>query len=371
MDAMALEGIRIVEFTHAVAGPFAGGMLGDFGAEVIKVEQPGVGDSLRRMDPADAPGLWFTVNGRNKQSVEADLKNPEQLEWVHRLVDSADVVIANYRPGVLERFGLGWEDIHARSPRTILLSISGFGPGGPYSDRPGFGKIGEAFSGSTNLTGFADRPPIHPGFALGDYSTGLFGAFGILVALRERDRSGVGQRIDLGLYDGLLRMIEWQVPYFEKLGLDLTRNGSLFPFEGGFVTEICTAADGQNVVVSAATEASIERLAAYLTASGHYTKAGIDKEAVTQSLREWVAEKSAPVAIDELQEAGLAAGPVMRPQDLVNDPHVRAREDLIEVPTDDWGTVTMPAPVPRLSRTPGTVRWAGRNLGADNGKVQI
>lgn len=354
-----------------MAGPFCGGLLGDFGAEVIKVERAGTGDSLRRMGPEGAESLWFAVTSRNKKSVEVDLGNPADNDYVKQLVAASDVVVENYRPGALEKYGLGWEDLERINPGLVMLRISGFGRGGPYSERPGFGKIAEAFSGATNITGYADGPPVHPGYSLADLVTGLYGAWGVMLALFERARSGKGQMIDLGIYDGLFRMIEWQIPFFDKLGIDAQRNGASFPFEGAFVTEICPARDGDFVVVSAATTTTIEKLIDFLRGEGEYS---IEKSSSTEAaaaLRRWVIQHSSKEAIDRLTEVGVVTGRVFKPSDLATDPHLEARGSLVDIETEDYGTVRMPAPVPRLMRTPGRVRSAAPRLGQDNGAIDL
>ena len=370
-DAMPLDGVRVLEFGHAMAGPFCGGLLGDFGAEVIKVERVGSGDSLRRMGPVGAESLWFAVNGRNKRSVEVDLADPKDNRYIMDLVASSDVIVENYRPGALEKYGLGWEDVEKVNPRLVMLRISGFGRGGPYSDRPGFGKIAESFSGATNITGYKDTPPVHPGYSLADLITGMFGAWGIMLALFERERSGKGQMIDLGLYDGLFRMIEWQIPFWEKLGIDAERNGASFPFAGAFVTEICPASDGAFVVVSAATTSTIENLIDFLRRQGEYTKETSDSVEASAALRRWVTQHKADEAIALLRGVRVVADRVYKPSDLAEDPHIAARGSLVPVETDDYGIVRMPAPAPTLMRTPGRIRSAAPKLGQDNGKIDL
>ena len=370
-DALPLDGIRVLEFAHAMAGPFCGGLLADFGAEVIKVERRGTGDSLRRMGPVGAESLWFTINGRNKRSVAVDLADPEDNAYVKRLAASSDVSVETYRPGAMESFGLGWDDISTMNPRAVMLRISGFGRGGPYSDRPGFGKIAEAFSGATNITGYQDTPPVHPGYSHGDLTTGLFGAWGIMLALFERERSGKGQMIDLGLHDGLFRMIEWQVPFWEKLGIDAKRNGASFPFAGAFVTEICSASDGAFIVVSAATTSTIENLIGFLRAEGEYTAEKSDSREAAAALRRWVAHRSADEAIKHLSAVRVVTDRVYRPSDLARDPHIAARGSLVPVQTEDYGEVRMPGPVPRLSRTPGRITSPAPKLGQDNGQIDL
>jgi len=370
-DSMPLDGIRVLEFAHAMAGPFCGGLLADFGAEVIKVERRVTGDSLRRMGPVGAESLWFTINARNKRSIEVDLTDPGDNAYVKQLVASSDVVVENYRPGAMESWGLGWEDVEKLNPRAVMLRISGFGRGGPYSERPGFGKIAEAFSGATNITGYQETPPVHPGYSLGDLTSGMFGALGIMFALFERERSGKGQMIDLALYDALFRMIEWQLPFWEKLGLDAGRAGASFPFEGAFVTEICQASDGAFIVVSAATTSTIENLIRFLRDEGVYQQEKSDSRAAAAALRAWVSARPASQAIERLSAVRVVTDRVYRPSDLARDPHIAERGSLVPVDTEDFGEVRMPAPVPRLSRTPGRIRWAGPKLGQDNGKIDL
>jgi crotonobetainyl-CoA:carnitine CoA-transferase CaiB-like acyl-CoA transferase len=369
MSSMALEGIRVLEFGHVIAGPFAASLLGDHGAEVIKVERPNQGDSLRKMGPQGARGLWFEVSARNKKSVEVDLGSPEGAAFARELVESADVVIENYRPGVMEQWGLGWDDVHNINPRVVMLRISGFGQTGPYSSRPGFGKISEAFSGATNLTGYTDAPPVHPGYSHGDLVTGVFGAFGVMLALHERNASGLGQMIDLPLYEGLFRMIDWQVPFLDVLGIDSTRNGASFPFAGGFITEILPAIDGKFVVVSAATGKHVNNVVAFLQTGGYLEVEGEDDIPVSEvkkALGAWLGTQNSDEAVASLKAVGVIAETVSKPSDIVKDPHIAARQNLVPVESEAYGKFTVPAPVPRLSRTPGQVRSLGPKLGEHN-----
>jgi crotonobetainyl-CoA:carnitine CoA-transferase CaiB-like acyl-CoA transferase len=209
MDA-PLTGVRVLELGEALAGPLTCTLLADFGATVIKVERPGAGDSMRAMGPRrDGVGLWWSVTGRGKRSIALDLKSAEGREALRTLAGEwADVIVENFRPGVLERNGIVWDELHAVNPRAILVRISGFGQTGPYAQRRGFGKIAEGFSGATNLTGNRDAAPVQPGYSLGDATTAMFAVMGSLLALLHRDRGGEGQVIDLALYEGLLRLIE-------------------------------------------------------------------------------------------------------------------------------------------------------------------
>jgi crotonobetainyl-CoA:carnitine CoA-transferase CaiB-like acyl-CoA transferase len=362
--------LRVVEMGHALAGPLACTLMGDFGADVIKVERPGVGDSLRAMGPKhDGTGVWWSVTGRNKRSICIDFKQPAGVDLIMSILDGADILVENYRPGVLDRAGLSWEALSERCPRLIMLRISGFGQTGPYRDRGGFGKIAEAFSGATHLTGADDAPPVHPGYSLGDATTGLMGAFGLATALFERERSGRGQLIDLALYEPLLRLIEWQLPLQALTGTTAMRNGPRFPFDGAFITDICATADGESVIVSAATTDSVGRLRDFVAGEGLLDPASTGEAPIVDALRVWVAQHTRDDAIVRLEAAGVVVGGVLTAADLLDDPHVAAREN-IAYPQDAAGTtVPMPAVLPHLSGSPGSVRWPGAAVGAHTEEI--
>lgn len=366
-----LNDVRVVELGHALAGPFSAVLLADFGADVIKVEPPGQGDSLRDMGPKiEHSSIWWSVTGRNKRSVAINFKSVGGQRLIRGLVASADVVVENFRPGVLERVGLGWEQLNAVNPDLIMLRVSGFGQTGPYSSRGGFGKIAEAFSGATNLTGNPEDIPFHPSYSLGDTTAGLMGAFGIVMALHERDRSGKGQMIDLPLYEPLFRMIEWQVPLYQRTGEVAKRSGHSFPFDGAFVTDICATKDGSRIVVSAATSESLKRLCSLLTREGRFHESDevTSNVELVEALRAWALRNTREDALRKLEAERLVAGPLYTAADLVNDPHVAARGNIASIPTDD-GEVLMPNVVPCLTRTPGKINWAGARLGEHTDEV--
>lgn len=364
------RGLRVVEMGHALAGPLACTLMGDFGADVIKIERPGVGDSLRAMGPKhDGVGVWWSVTGRNKRSICIDYKQDAGRELVLELLASADVLVENYRPGVLERAGLGWEQLSALFPRLIMLSISGFGQRGPYRQRGGFGKIAEAFSGATHLTGSAEEPPVHPGYSLGDATTGLMGAFGIASALYDRDRTGCGQLIDLALYEPLFRLVEWQLPLQALLGTTAMRNGPRFPFDGAFITDICATADQESVIVSAATTESLRRLREFVTGEGLMDPDAESDTALVDGLRVWVARHTREQAIARLEAEGLVVGSVLTAQDLLEDEHVQARGNIARPKSDSGQEVPMPGVLPHLSASPGEVRWPGPPLGAHTEEI--
>lgn len=357
-------GLRVIEMGHALAGPLACTLLADQGADVIKIERPGTGDSLRAMGPKhEGTGVWWSVTGRNKRSICIDYKQPEGLELIHKLLAEADVLVENYRPGTLARFGLDWESLSERYPRLIFLQISGFGQNGPYRDRGGFGKIAEAYSGATHLTGEADIAPVHPGYSLGDATTGLMGSFGISAALYDRERTGRGQHIDLALYEPLMRMIEWQLPLQGLLGQTAHRAGPRFPFDGAFITDICATSDGESVIVSAATTESVGRLRAFVVGEGLMGDDVEGEAPIVDGLREWVARHTRDEAIEALEAAGLVVGGVFTADDLLHDPHAAARENIAYPVKETGDAVPMPSVVPRLETNPGTVRWPGPALG--------
>jgi crotonobetainyl-CoA:carnitine CoA-transferase CaiB-like acyl-CoA transferase len=365
-----LQGVRVVELGHALAAPFASALLADFGADVIKVEHPQHGDSLREMGPAlDESSAWWAVTGRNKRSVSVDFKDPEGLKIVRDLIASADVMVENFRPGVLDRAGLGWEELHAAYPSLVVLSISGYGRGGPYSDRPGFGKIAEAMSGATHLTGHADQPPVHPGYSLGDATSGMTGALGVLLALRHRDATGEGQLVDVALYEPLLRMVEWQVP-LHSMGLPQSRKGAGFPFEDAFLTDVCATSDESNIVVSAATTKAKEAIRTMLVGEGLLDANVVPTvKEMAAALRGWVAQRPRAEALEVLRGHDIVVGPVYSAEDIVADPHMAARGNLVTMPTNHGVELPMPGVVPQLSATPGEVRWVGPLHGQHTGEV--
>ena len=369
-----LTGVRVIELGHALAGPFACSLLADMGAEVIKVEPVGSGDGHRLDGFKEAGiGLWWTVTARNKKSVALDVKSEEGLAIVRELVAASDVLVENFRPGVLERMGLAWSELSLLNDRLILLRVSGFGQTGPYSYRRGFGKVAEAFSGATNLTGEADRPPVHPGYSLADAVTGLMGAFGVTAALHGRAAGAGGQQVDLALYEGLLRMVEWQLPYMSRLGFNSKRNGVEFPFShGAYLTGIWPSQDGHHIAVSSATAETLRRVMRVLKENNAWTlpdDGAPEVPDVAAAMRTWMAATDAAEILKELEEAGAVAGLIFDPAMIADDPHMRARESVVEHHHPDIGTITMPGVVPKLSVTPGRIHHAAPGLGEQTEEV--
>ena len=376
-----LSGLTVLELGHVVAGPLAGTLLADLGADVIKVEDPKTGgDTLRRLSPLhnDAP-VWWKVSGRNKRSVAIDLRTDEGRDLVLGLVEKADVMIENFRPGTLEKFGLGPDVLEQRNPRLVLLRISGFGRGPLGHDRPGFGRVGEAMSGAANLTGEPDGSPMHVGFSLGDATTGLMGAFGVLAALRARDETGKGDVVDLALFETLFRLIEWQLPFADLLGQVVTRRGNRFP-TGYAVAGSYRSRDGRWVTVSTATDRGVSRLLReaggdeladdprYATVATR--SVGDRLEQIDRALHDWIERSDAASVIGALEGTDVAVGEVYDAAMMLDDPTFAEREAIVAVEDEQaGGPIRMPAVVPKLAAQPGRVRWAGPALGAHTDDV--
>jgi len=378
-DQGALSDLRVLDLGHVLAGPFAGTLLGDLGADVIKIEHPERGDSLRRLGPkVDGVPLWWKVAGRNKRSLALDLRTPAGRDILLGLAAKSDALIENFRPGTLERWGLAPERLWEANPRLVILRISGFGQEGSGFGRPGFGRVGEALSGVVNLTGETDGRPLHVGFSLGDATTGMMGALGILAALHAARNTGSGDIIDLALFEPLFRMVEWQLPMAEKLGRNTTRQGNRFPI-GYAVGGSYETADGPWVTVSAATETAITRL---LHLVGGEAMAGDPRfadfdtrsegdhmEQIDRVIAGWIRLRTADDVLRVLHEHDVAAGLVYDPAMMLEDAYLKERGAIIEVEDEELTSLRMPGVMPRLVRGGGTVRWAGPRLGEHNDDI--
>jgi crotonobetainyl-CoA:carnitine CoA-transferase CaiB-like acyl-CoA transferase len=374
-----LAGIRVLELANHLAAPSASMYLADFGAEVIKIERPGEGDELRRWGHRkDGVGLYFKVINRGKRSVTADLRTPLGAEIVKRLVVDADVVVENYRPGTLARWGLDYDVLSGINPRVVMLKVSGFGQTGPYRERPGFGTLAEAFSGCAHITGHADGPPLLPAFGLGDASTGLMSAFLTLVALRERDRSGRGQVVDLGLYEALFTLLGPQVVNLDQLGIVQQRDGSRLPFVAPRNT--FRTRDGRWVAIAGATQATFERMCTALDVealardprfvdNANRIRNAPALDAVLQAVIDGIDYDD---LMTRFGQADAAAAPVNDVAMTMADPQVVARENVATVHDEELGgPVRMQNVVGRLSRTPGRIRRAGPRLGEHNREILV
>jgi formyl-CoA transferase len=376
---MVLEGIRVLELGDWVANPFCCGILADFGADVVKVEVPGSIGNTRQLggvepeDPERSP--YFTVLGRNKRSVTLDLKREKGRELLLRLVARSDVVVESFRPGNLERWGLGWDVLEKANPGLVLLRISGYGQDGPWSDRPGFDRVAQAFGGMNYLTGTAEGPPVRAGLAVADYGTGIVGALGVMLALFERVGSGRGQVIDHALYETLIPMHGSGISDYTRHGKIRGRTGNRYP--GMAPGDSFETADGVWVQISASGDVAYERL---MNAIGRPELATdprydsvmkrIDHEAeLLAAIGAWVQTRTATQAESELEQAGVACSRAMSIADLLAHPQVLARQDFVSVPDPAYGEVVEPNVIPRLSRTPGTIRRPAPRVGADSADV--
>jgi len=366
-----LAGLRVVELGSTVAGPFCARLLADFGADVIKVEQA-EGDALRSFGHRrEGRSLYSASMQRGKRIACIDLRADEGRALVRRLCEGADVVVENFRPGTLERWGLGYAALSAANPGLVMVRISGFGQDGPYRGRGGYGVVCEAVSGLREITGDPDRPPPRVATSLTDYVAGLYGAFGAMMALNERARTGRGQVVDSALYEGAFSFMEPHVPAFQQLGVVAERAGPHLP--GNAPNSVYPSADGQHVVLAAASDAVFARLARAmgrpdLLDDPRFASAVARAEnmaACDDAVAAWTRTRTLDELDAELMQAGVPAARIYTVRDIFADPHYRAREMLVDVDDPVLGPVTVTGVVPRLSATPGAVRWAGREVGAD------
>lgn len=366
-----LAGVRVLDFGHALAGPFAATLLADFGADVIKVERPGTGDAMRDLGPEGPSGrAWWKSMGRGKRCLALDWKNPLSRPVVERLVRVSHVFLESFRPGVLEKNGLGPDILHGWNPDLVILRVSGYGQTGPYSERPGFGKAAEALSGLCDLTGFADGPPLHPGFPMGDMTTGLMGAFGVMLALRAVEQGKGGQVIDMGIYEAPMRLIDYHVPV--RTGTDgmPKRNGTRQPMSFA-PSGVYRTSDGRWITYSAATHPIAKRVlkligADELAALESLTAVSRHDDEIDRRMKEWVGTRTAGQVLSEFRAAEAVAELMYDIDDILADPHIRARGNIVEVDGDPCKVVDV---VPRMSKTPGSVRWLGRSIGHDTHEV--
>ncbi|MCG7346492.1 CoA transferase [Sporosarcina sp. ACRSL] len=373
-----LEGVKILELGNLVAAPFAGKLFAEFGAEVIKVEEPKNGDPLRnwRVMHGDT-SVWWYVQSRNKKSVTINLRESEGQDIVRSLIGKVDVVLENFKPGTLERWGLGFEELQKVNPSIILTRISGYGQTGPYKEKPGFGSVAEAIGGLRFLTGYPDRPPVRAGIAIGDMIAGLYAVIGTLMALRARDEDleRKGQVVDVALYEAVFSLLEGILPEYDLTGLVRERTGSTLPGIAPSNTYKC--ADGKHIVIGGNGDRIFQRL---MTAIGREDLANDPRYASNQgradhveiidgAIEEWTMQHSMDEVRRILDEASVPVGPIYGINDIVNDEHYQARDMLRKIELDDGVKMTVPGIVPKLSETPGDIDWNGPVLGAHNEEV--
>jgi crotonobetainyl-CoA:carnitine CoA-transferase CaiB-like acyl-CoA transferase len=369
-----LDDVVVLDLTTIVSGGTTTSILADFGAQVIKLEHPKGGDPLRAWGPSkDGVSLWWKVVSRNKKSATLNLKDPRGQELLKRLVERADVLVENFRPGTLEHWNLGYDVLSEVNPRLVMVRISGFGQTGPYRDRPGFGTVAESMSGLVAITGHPDGPPVLPPLPLADEIAGLFGAVSTLMALHFRDRrEEKGQMIDISLYEPLFRLLIPYIPQYTLLGERPQRVGNRF--SGAAPRNLYQTAEGEWLALSATTQRVFERLAQTMGrtdlisdprfADNESRIAHVD--ALDAIVQEWTASRPLNDLLQTLQDAGAVAGPVYDVPRILADPQYEAREDVIRVADPDLGEIPMPAVIPKFSRTPGRVEHAGPRLGEHN-----
>jgi formyl-CoA transferase/succinyl-CoA--D-citramalate CoA-transferase len=370
-----LDGIRVLELAQIVAGPFCGTLMAEFGAEVIKTEMPGRGDDLRRLGPAeDGHSYWFAVDNRNKKLMTLDLHVPKGQGIVRRLVERCDVVLENFRPGVLEKWGLGWETLHAINPRLVMARVTAFGQTGPLSQGPGFAAIASAFGGTWYVNGPADRPPARPTPVYPDYMTGLFTAFGVLAALRHRDATGEGQWIDAALYESAFRIMEYTPTFYGRQKVVRERGGLQ---HAGWPGGAFETLDGRWLVFTAPAQHLFERLCAMIGRPelprdprfASATERPKNVPVILDLMTEWFHARPFDKAVAELTAADIPHSPIMSMADIFADPHYRARDMIIDVPDEQLGLLPQPGVIPKLSRTPGRVTHAGATMGRHTDEI--
>lgn len=374
---LPLEGVRVIEAGQLVAGPFCGQLLADFGAEVIKLEDPVTGDPMRQWGREKPHGqsLWWPIVARNKKSVTCNLRTADGQALARRLVGLSDIVIENFRPGTFERWGLGYEELSAINPRVILIRVTGFGQDGPYAPRAGYGSIGEAMGGLRYVTGNPGMPPSRTGISLGDSLAGTFAALGGMVALHARQRTGHGQVVDAAIYEAVLAVMESLVPEYELAGYIRERTGPILPNVAP--SNVYPTSDGEMVLVAANQDTVFRRLAAVMGQPeladdprfGTHGARGEHQELLDEVISAWTATLETADLLDALGDAGVAAGRVYKAPDMLADPHFAARGSIVRVPSEDHGEIPMQGVFPRLTATPGRVRWPGPALGAHDDEI--
>lgn len=377
-NPLPLEGVRVLDLATFIAAPFSTTILGEFGAEVIKVERPGVGDPLRRFGTMTDCGdsLPWLMESRNKKCVTLDLRKPDGKALLERMVADSDVLVENFRTGTLEKWGLGWEHLHAINPRLVMLRVTGYGQTGPRARDPGFARIAHAFSGLAHLAGEPDGPPLMPGSTtLADYLSGAYGVIGVLLALRDRDRRGEGQYIDIALYEPIFRFLDEMVPAYAHTGYVRGRMGA-------DTVNVCPhshypTADGKWVAIACTNDKMFERLA---TAMGQPELASAERygliasrlaerEAVNRIVSAWTASLPRDEVLARLSAGEVPSGPIYDVAEIFDEPQYRARENLVTVTGDRIDSITIPGVLPRMSATPGRVGPLGAPLGAHNEAV--
>jgi formyl-CoA transferase len=373
-----LEGLRVIELGTLLAGPFCGQLLGDFGAEVIKVEPPGQGDPMRvwGREKAHGKSLWWPVVARNKKSITLDLRQYDGQALLKSLVAKSDFLIENFRPGTMEKWGLGWNELAAVNPRLILVRVSGFGQTGPYSRQAGFGAIGEAMGGLRYVVGDPNTPPSRMGISIGDSLAATFACVGALSALHHRHVTGRGQVVDSAIYEAVLNMMESLVTEYDKAGFIRERTGAILPNVAP--SNVYRTRDGL-VLIAANQDTVFGRLAQAmgqpeLATDPRYAShgaRGVSQQELDALVERWTQTLTTREVLASMDEHGVPAGLIYRAPEMLDDPHFRAREAIVTVPHPDFGELRMQNVAPKLSETPGSIRSPSADLGQHNEEVYL
>ncbi len=368
---LPLSGLRVIELGQLIAGPFASKMLGEFGADVIKIEPPETGDPLRAWRMLhDGTSVWWAAHARNKRSITLNLREPEGQDVIRQLAKDADIVIENFRPGALEKWGIGFKDLHAINPKLIMLRVSGYGQTGPYKDRPGFGVIGEAMGGLRYLTGEPGRPPVRTGVSIGDTLSGLHGVIGVLLALRHREQQGgVGQEVDVALYESVFNMLESVLPEYSKFGAIRQPSGASMP--GIAPTNAYLCKDGKYALIAGNGDSIYKRLMQMIAREDLANDPKLARNAgraehadlIDAAISAYTAQHSLDDVLVAMNAAGVPAGKSYDAADIANDPHYQARDMILNATLADGSVVQVPGIVPKLSKTPGQITRAAPALG--------
>lgn len=372
---LPLEGIRVVDSASLFAGPVIATMLGDYGADVIKVEHPD-GDNLRSLGwSKNGVSLWWALIGRNKRSVTLKLSDEQGAEAMKRLLSTADVYVENFRTGTLERWGLGWDVLHELNPDLVMVRTTGFGQTGPYSRRPGFGTIAESMSGYAHINGFPDGPPTLPPFALGDGVAAMTGAFAAMTALWWREHGGTGQMIDLSIYEPLFWILGPQSSVYDQLGIVQGRTGNRAPFTSP--RNAYLSRDGVWLGVSASAQSIAERVMRLVGREdlldepwfSNHTGRLEHQDELDAPIAAWIGERDAAEVVEAFEQVHAAIAPVMSIAEIFEDPQFAARDTITTVEHPKLGPLKMQNVIPRLDATPGQIRWCGPELGSSNAEI--
>ena len=372
-----LKGLRVIEMGSLIAGPFCGQILGDFGAEVIKLEDPGVGDPMRQWGRSKPKGHspWWPVIGRNKHSVTVNLRTEEGRDLARALVAKADVVVENFRPGTLEGWGMGYDDLARLNPGLVMARVSGFGQTGPSSHKAGYALIGEAMGGLRHITGEPDRNPARAGISIGDSLSGLNAALGVMMALHARQRTGRGQVVDAAIYESVLSVMENLITEYDLTGYIRERSGAVLP--GIAPSNVYPTLSGELILIGANQDTLFRRLCELMGRPDlaedvryrDHAARGAHQAELDARIAAWTADHAIEVLLPRLEAAGIATGRIYRAPEMLVDPQFIARESIVTVAHPVFGQVKMQNAFPRLTETPGGVRWPGPGLGEHTDSV--